>query len=239
MFRAVARRLLGIPLPSALHLRRCASCGQSTAGWSASVISARMASCGSALLGDRGHGGGTVYQTVHDEVAVQLERAGQEAGFGSELETEGLLPGSDDRPADILLMDAARLYAIDVRVAHVQMHGTVDSPPGIEIAKEEEAKRQRYTVRCRAEGITFIPFVLDEFGHLGDCATLLLDALADRYAERARGDYREGRDAGQRRAAFLMRWRTRITYAAHSAVIRCIQERARRSLVQSMRIRGP
>ena len=103
----------------------------------------------------------------------------------------------------------------------------------------EEAKRQRYTVRCRAEGITFIPFVLDEFGHLGDCATLLLDALADRYAERARGDYREGRDAGQRRAAFLMRWRTRITYAAHSAVIRCIQERARRSLVQSMRIRGP
>ena len=59
---------------------------------------------------------------------------------------------------------------------------------------------------------------------------------ATRFAERARGDYREGRDAAQRRATFLTRWRTRIAYAAHTAVIRCVQERARRSLVQSMHL---
>ena len=73
-----------------------------------------------------------------------------------------LLPGSDERPADILLpfWDQGRDTALDVCVVNPLQEGLVER-----VAREGEAgvqhafsaKVAKYGARCDVEGISFIP----------------------------------------------------------------------------------
>ena len=195
-----------------------------------------LATCGGSLIGPRrGHrttGRPTLYQAVHSAVAGELMDAFEEAGIFAEAKTPGVLPASQRRPADILVLDTARLIAIDVRGVRLQTNTNQSMPPGSAVAREEEDKRQLSEAACTAAGVRFVPFAFDEFGHLGDCGRALLRALAERYAERARGDFRQGRDFAHRRALFETRWCARISYAVHSTTVRLAAERARRSIHQ-------
>ena len=88
------------------------------------------------------------------------------------------------------MIDTARLIAVDVRSVRPQTNTNQSMPPGSAVAREEEDKPQLSEAACSAAGVRFVPFAFDEFGHIGDCGCALLRALAECYAEHARGDYR-------------------------------------------------
>ena len=57
---------------------------------------------------------------------------------------------------------------------------------------ENETSRRLY--ECRQRNYDFIPFAVDEFGHMGDSAQTFLQQLAAQTAASRTDDFREGSD---------------------------------------------
>ena len=89
--------------------------------------------------------------------------------LGPVKEAEGLLPGSDDRPADLLLphwhqgRDAALDFTV-VNPLQVTLVSKVAQDGSRGVAHAHKAKMRKYWDRCQAEGITFFPLAVDTFG---------------------------------------------------------------------------
>ena len=99
---------------------------------------------------------------------ILLAAASQEA-LGPRKEPAGLLPGSDDRPADVLLPFWAngKDAALDVSVVNPlqqQLVGQVAREGEKGVQHAFNIKVGKYSERCEAEGIVFIPLVVDTFG---------------------------------------------------------------------------
>ena len=166
----------------------------------------------------------------------------KEAGLDAELELDGLLPGSRERPADVGLADAPGAFcayapglflAIDVRIARVHEASylsTERAHPGSTVEGIETAKRTQYASRVTAEGGRFVPFVLDEFGKLGASAVWLLHAVALRAAERQRADFRYGATLDERATRFRTAWTGLLTGVLHTTVTGVIHRRFLASL---------
>ena len=85
----------------------------------------------------------------------------------------------------------------------------------------------KYEVECRARNYDFIPFAVDDSGHLGDSAQNFLEQLAARTAASRTGDFREGADEAERRAYWLRTWRARIAWAVHRGIELSLERRMR------------
>ena len=105
----------------------------------------------------------------HNHVRDALFQAALQAGLGPSMESDGLLPGSDDRPADLLIphwcsgKDAALdfttvnpLQAALVRGASHEVESAVDHA--------HRVKCRKYGERCAREGITFLPLAVETLG---------------------------------------------------------------------------
>ena len=98
-----------------------------------------------------------------------LFQAAAQAALGPQKEPPGLLPGFDDRPADILLpfWSQGKDTALDITVVNPLQGALID-----QVAQDGEsgvrhafnAKMAKYDDRCAAEGICFIPLAVDTFG---------------------------------------------------------------------------
>ena len=82
---------------------------------------------------------------------------------------KSLLPGSDDRPADVLLPFWAngKDAALDISVVNPLQQELVrkvarDGDSGVQ--HSFNIKMGKYSDRCEAEGIEFIPLIVDTFG---------------------------------------------------------------------------
>ena len=79
-----------------------------------------------------------------------------------------ITPGSQDRPADILLTrwHNGRDLAIDLTVVHRMPSGGRREPgaAGCAFAGAEAKKKRRYAEACEAQRIDFKPLVMDTFG---------------------------------------------------------------------------
>ena len=160
----------------------------------------------------------------------------------AELELDGLLPGTRERPADVGLADAPGAFcaaapgvflAIDVRIARLHESSylaTERAMPGSTVEGVETDKRRLYESRVRAEGGRFVPFVIDEFGKLGASATWLLHAVARRAAERHRADFRLGATLETRAAHFRSTWTATLTGVLHQTITNGIHQRLMASL---------
>ena len=80
------------------------------------------------------------------------------------------------------------------------------------------------TVTLRA-GVRFVPFAVDDFGHIGDAGMALLEQLAAHAAETRTADFTHGRSVADRRAFWLDRWQERIAWAVHAGIDRSLQRR--------------
>jgi len=242
-FVAAGRRLAGMELAGVSRARTCSPCGQSLAGLSARVREAHFASCGSST----GRPGTHAFHAPHRAVAEMLQCCLRGDGFDAQPELDGVLPGSQERPADVAVMEAPAAFhvaapgcflAIDVRVARVQTHSTLAGEvalPGAEVERIELAKRGQYEARVRAEGGRFTPFVLDEFGKLGPSATWFLHIMALKAADRQRTDFRKGRTLADRAARIRMRWAASIAAVLHTTIGAGQHHR----LLASLRASGP
>ena len=87
-----------------------------------------------------------------------------QAALGPRKEPAGLLPGSDYRPADVLLPFWANSKdaALDVSVVNPlqqQLAGQVAMEGANGVQHAFNIKMGKYSERCKAEGIVFIPLV--------------------------------------------------------------------------------
>ena len=105
----------------------------------------------------------------HNHVRDAIFAAAAQAALGPRKEPAGLLPGSDDRPADVLLPYWAngKDAALDISIVNPLQQALVG-----QVAREGSSgvqhsfnlKVRKYSERCEAEGLQFIPIIVDTFG---------------------------------------------------------------------------
>ena len=105
----------------------------------------------------------------HNRVRNAICQAAMQAGLGPVMEPEGLLTGSDDRPADVLVpfWSGGRDTAIDVTVVNPlqsAMVGRVADDGAYAVGEAHSRKLRNYSARCAAEGIVFLPLAVDTLG---------------------------------------------------------------------------
>ena len=115
----------------------------------------------------------------HQHLRDAVFNAAVQANIGPVREADGLLPGSNDRPADVLLRywHQGRDACLDVTVVNPLCASLVDK-----VAKDgdagvghaHKAKLTKYWDRCQAQGLAFLPMAVDVFGgwHKEGLATL-------------------------------------------------------------------
>ena len=126
----------------------------------------------------------------HNHLRDRLFALGQVAGWAPELEQA--IPGSRDRPADLLFRAAGpRPLATDVTVTHplrTSASSAVREGRSSAAAEAERAKVVQSKSACQAAGWDFSPFGVDTTGGLGPAARLLCRRLAKTLAMRAGAD---------------------------------------------------
>ena len=148
-----------------------------------------------------------------------LLTAAFQAALGPRKEPAGLLPGSDDRPADVLLPFLAngKDDALDVSVVNPlqqQLAGQVVSEEEKGVQHAFNIKMGKYSERYKAEGIIFIPLVVDRFGGWYKDAVEVITQAGEAHGEGGGGDNNEERmeqllqrvvNCGARQCAFSWR----------------------------------
>ena len=104
----------------------------------------------------------------HNHVRDAIFCAAQQANLGPVREPDGLLPGSDDRPADILIpyRSQGRDTAFDITVVNSLQSSLVsrvaeEGSHAVNYAYKN--KQNKYQDRCNAEGLKFVPLAVDTF----------------------------------------------------------------------------
>ena len=95
---------------------------------------------------------------IHNGIRDTLHSMMKEGGLEVSTEDRDLLPGSDDRPADVLWRNGpmGKTWCLDVSVV------TYDMPNGI--AAVEERKKALYDDRCRLQKLAFKPLIMNSLG---------------------------------------------------------------------------
>jgi hypothetical protein len=114
---------------------------------------------------------GSLRIAKHNHLRDAIFDAAQQAHLGPLKEPDGLLPGSDDRPGDIVLpfWDNGRDVCLDVCVVSPQQVALVQQAAregGGDVAVKHafKAKMRKYEDRCAAEGLSFLPLAVDSYG---------------------------------------------------------------------------
>jgi hypothetical protein len=117
------------------------------------------------------------------------------ANVAADRETPNLLPGSNDRPADVLLenpeqlarltlpnYDGNRPVCLDFAVTHPLQTKTLNRAGVSQGAAADDyadsVKVDKYEAKCDAENLSFVPMVVEVFGAWGKRARPVLEFLA-------------------------------------------------------------
>ena len=147
----------------------------------------------------------------HNHCRDALFQAAQQAGLGPSKEPDGLLPGSDDRPADLLIpfWTSGQDTAIDFTVVNPLQAALVVKTAeegGSAVAHAHNIKLRKYGVRCAAEAITFIPLAVDTLGGWHPTALEIISKLGRQLARNVgKEDQEVVRHLRQRLAILLVR----------------------------------
>eukprot|EP00754_Rhynchopus_humris_P029606 Rhum_TRINITY_DN15225_c2_g3::Rhum_TRINITY_DN15225_c2_g3_i4::g.145064::m.145064 len=120
----------------------------------------------------------------HDAAARALYSGCNDLGLGPQLERTGIVPARGSKPADVFLPRGAgehRGRCVDVSIAscHAQSMLTGASRTlGYAASAREATKRSKHGDDCEAANFSFTPFVLENFGGLGEEALGLVRRLA-------------------------------------------------------------
>jgi hypothetical protein len=113
----------------------------------------------------------------HERLKHLLKTIAVEANLSAITEPNGLLPNSDDRPADVLIhaFQQERDLAIDVNITGTR--GSNDDPTE-QLQKAVDRKNNFYLARCEAVNIDFTTFVVDSIGGIHPDAADLITRIA-------------------------------------------------------------
>ena len=135
-------------------------------------------------------GGSFTASRKHNGIRDRIHKLGIDAGLQLEREVLHLLPGSNERPADIFghnLLDGKNV-AYDVVVASsCGSSGLWENYNTKDVINEAiTEKNKSYLAKCAARSIKFIPLVFLSLGGHSDSFETLITLLANRYAEKKR-----------------------------------------------------
>ena len=156
-----------------------------------------------------GYGGERIAK--HNHVRDALHQSGMQAHLGAQKEPDGLLPGSDDRPADILLplWTNGKDTALDVTVVNPMRADLVERgarEAGAAVQHAFTAKMAKYDERCAREGIVFLPLAADTFGGWHEVAIEVFKRMGQQVARQVGREEEEAiRQLRQRLGILLMR----------------------------------
>ena len=191
---------------------------------------AHLAACNAASAEEsRRRGRLPTYHDTHTDLRHGFRLCVEEGGIAVEEETRDLIADSQERPGDVTLHCHFSEYsvAVDVTVVHVLTAtecARQARAPGKPVAAEEKHKRDNYDGRL-VRDYRFMPFAVDDFGHIGDAGWAVLEQLAAHAAENLSHDYRRGYDTAARRTHWLALWQRRIAWAVHAGIDRSLQRR--------------
>ena len=105
----------------------------------------------------------------HNHLRDTLFQSAQQAHLGPLKEPDGLLPKSDDPPADVLIpyRTRGRDTALDVPVVNALQSALVHQVAenrGKAVTYAHDVKMRKYQERCSGEGLEFVAMALDTFG---------------------------------------------------------------------------
>ena len=105
----------------------------------------------------------------HNHVRDAIFAAAAQAALGPRKEPAGLLPGSDDCPADVLLPFWAngKDAALDISIVNPLQQALVEQVArdgNCGVQHSFNTKVRKYSERCGAEGLAFVPIIVDTFG---------------------------------------------------------------------------
>ena len=147
----------------------------------------------------------------HNHVRDALLQTAVQAGLGPTKEPDGLLPGSDDRPADLLIpfWSSGRDTALDFTVVNplqAALVGRTAQDGGSAVEHAHRGKVRKYEERCAAEGIVFVPLAVDTLGGWHPSALTILARLGRQVASiTGREGHEVVRHLRQRLAVLLVR----------------------------------
>jgi hypothetical protein len=136
-------------------------------------------------------GGGTIRR--HNRIRDILFHACGVAGLLPELEKPGILPGGEERPADVFVNrwpgGGPALLALDVAVVSptqtTYVRGAANAALTAATAySDKKANKDNTEARCREKGIRFQPMVVETFGAWSDEARRQIKSIADLTATR-------------------------------------------------------
>ena len=120
-----------------------------------------------------------------------MVRVMAESGAMPLQEVPGLLAGGQERPGDVVVlnyMESNQTSAVDVLCSRIICATHVVSAaeaPLQQLEEEAETRKLRmYSERCRTARIHFVPFIMNEYGHIGPMGRAFLQGLAERTASR-------------------------------------------------------
>ena len=123
------------------------------------------------MMGDHGMVCGTGGERIarHNALRDALHDTAAAAGLAPQKEGRALLPGNNQRPADIFIPRWAggRDAALDVTVTHPLQDATrarAAAAPGHALAQAYKNKMRGTAEQCDQQGIAFIPMVAESLG---------------------------------------------------------------------------
>ena len=147
----------------------------------------------------------------HNHVRDAVFQAAVQAQLGPSKEPDGLLPGSDDRPADVLIpfWTQGRDTALDITVVNPLQSALLhrsSQDGGSAVAEAYNRKMRNYGDRCAAEGIAFLPMAVDSLGGWHKAGLEAITRLGRQLARILGGDEKvQVRHLRQRIAILLVR----------------------------------
>ena len=111
----------------------------------------------------------------HDSIRDAIFSAAQSAALAPRKEFPSLIPGCQNRPADVFLphWDRGLPSALDISVISTLQQRTVDGAAnnqGYALTVCEERKMATHAASCRAVGVSFIPLAVESLGGWSDLA---------------------------------------------------------------------
>ena len=105
----------------------------------------------------------------HDSIRDAIFYAAQSAALAPRKELPSLIPGCQNRPADVFLphWDRGLPAALDISVTSTLQQQTLQGAAetqGYALSICEECKMAAHAVSCRAVGVSFIPLAIESLG---------------------------------------------------------------------------
>ena len=129
---------------------------------------------------------------MHNCLRDAVHTSAKQAGLNPAKEESSLLPGSDEKPADVFLPSWAqgRDAAIDVSVVSPlqrQLVKKAGEEMGSAAEKRFKEKNNKYFESCNNEGIQFYPLIVETFGGWHPDSEAIITKLASQSASQSGG----------------------------------------------------